>query len=146
MSIREPGTSRKRPWIAVLLALVYPGLGHLYLREWIRGIMWFGLIVSSVMLLLPDDAFPETLSVDAYVAAAAAIPLHVSLAIVVLSVLSVADAYYLARRSAAPASTQTPGDGTRNCPNCGKELDADLDFCHWCTTRIAEDPTDEDPA
>ncbi len=141
MGTQETGTSGKRPWVAVLLALVYPGLGHLYLREWIRGIMWFGLIVSSVMLLLPNDAFPETLSLDAYVTAAAAIPLHVSLALVVLSALSVADAYYLASRSRAPAPTSS-GD-TRSCPNCGKELDADLDFCHWCTTRIAEEPTEE---
>jgi hypothetical protein len=143
---QETGTTGKRPWIAVLLALVYPGLGHLYLREWIRGIMWFGLIVSSVMLLLPEDAFPESLSVDAYVTAAGAIPLHVSIAIVALSALSVADAYYLARRDAEPAGTPTPGAATRDCPNCGKELDADLDFCHWCTTRIAEEPTDEGTA
>jgi hypothetical protein len=144
VSIQETGTAGKRPWVAVVLALVYPGLGHLYLREWIRGIMWFGLIVSSVMLLLPADAFPDTLSVNAYVAAAAAIPLHVSLAIVALSALSVADAFYLARRSAAPAPTSN--GGTLSCPNCGKELDADLDFCHWCTTRIAEEPSDDRPS
>jgi uncharacterized paraquat-inducible protein A len=137
-------TSGKRPWIAVLLAILYPGLGHLYLREWIRGIMWFGLVVSSVMLLLPADAFPETVSVDAYLSAAAAIPLHVSLAIVALSALSVADAYWLARRAATPAAV---ADGeTRSCPNCGKELDEDLDFCHWCTTRLVEEPPDDGAA
>ncbi|WP_144906527.1 zinc ribbon domain-containing protein [Halobellus captivus] len=23
-----------------------------------------------------------------------------------------------------------------DCPNCGKELDPELDFCPWCTTRL----------
>ncbi|PSP91758.1 zinc ribbon domain-containing protein, partial [Halobacteriales archaeon QH_8_68_33] len=21
------------------------------------------------------------------------------------------------------------------CPNCGEDLDPDLEFCHWCTER-----------
>lgn len=28
-------------------------------------------------------------------------------------------------------------DGTITCPNCGKEVDADMEFCHWCTTEFA---------
>ncbi|WP_430506503.1 DUF7575 domain-containing protein [Haloparvum sp. PAK95] len=26
--------------------------------------------------------------------------------------------------------------GTVQCPNCGKQADASLDFCHWCTERF----------
>jgi hypothetical protein len=26
------------------------------------------------------------------------------------------------------------------CPSCGKDVDPDLDFCHWCTERIAAEP------
>ena len=26
----------------------------------------------------------------------------------------------------------------KRCPHCGKELDPDLDFCPWCTTRLAD--------
>ncbi|WP_435095945.1 DUF7575 domain-containing protein [Halorubrum sp. N11] len=28
------------------------------------------------------------------------------------------------------------------CPNCGKETDADLDFCHWCTEPLPWADTD----
>lgn len=31
-------------------------------------------------------------------------------------------------------------DDAGSCPNCGKELDPELDFCPWCTTRL--DPAD----
>lgn len=30
-----------------------------------------------------------------------------------------------------------PGEtATIDCPNCGKETDADIDFCHWCTEPL----------
>jgi len=28
------------------------------------------------------------------------------------------------------------------CPNCGKETDAELDFCHWCTEPLPWDETE----
>jgi len=28
------------------------------------------------------------------------------------------------------------GDGQVSCPHCGKETDASLDFCHWCTEAL----------
>lgn len=135
------GGSAKRPWLAVLLAIVYPGLGHLYLREWIRAVLWFGLIVSASMFLLPAESVPQSLSVGAMVESARAIPLEVSLAVLAISVLSVADAYWLATRQ-RPEPT---AEGTRTCPNCGKDIDEDLDFCHWCTTRL-EGPAEDEPA
>lgn len=139
----EHGKPRKRPWLAALLAIVYPGLGHLYLREWVRAILWFGVILSAIVLLLPESAVPETFSIEAYLTAAESIPLQVSLAIIGLSLLSVFDAYWLAQREDDSAVAQD-GDGTQTCPNCGKELDAELDFCHWCTTRL-ERGADEAP-
>ncbi|WP_096390703.1 DUF7575 domain-containing protein [Halopenitus persicus] len=40
-------------------------------------------------------------------------------------------------RNAVPATpTETPAV---TCPHCGKETDAELDFCHWCTEPL---PTD----
>ena len=41
----------KRPWLAVVLAVLHPGLGHLYLREWLRAIRsrivaWFDALVQ----------------------------------------------------------------------------------------------------
>lgn len=34
--------SGKRLWLASALAVIYPGLGHVYLREWLRALLWFG--------------------------------------------------------------------------------------------------------
>ncbi|MHB9288414.1 DUF6677 family protein [Halobacteriales archaeon Cl-PHB] len=131
--------SSKRPWIAALLAFVYPGLGHVYLRKWIRAMLWFGLVVTTSTLLIPEAAVPSSISVDALIEAGRSIPLEATLTILSISFLSVADAYWLAaqsNRQAAVAAAQT-------CPNCGKELDEDIDFCHWCTTRI-ERPAEEE--
>jgi hypothetical protein len=136
----EGGEAPKRPWLAALLAVIYPGLGHLYLREWIRGILWFGLIVSATSLLLPADAVPSALTLEAVIEATSSIPLRVSLAIVALTVLSVFDAYWLAQRAEteAAAAAVGAGEGTQSCPNCGKDLDEDLDFCHWCTEPLPD--------
>jgi hypothetical protein len=139
----EHGKPRKRPWLAALLAIIYPGLGHLYLREWVRAILWFGVIVSAIVLLLPESAIPETFTVEAYLTAAESIPLRVSVAIIALSILSVFDAYYLAQRTDEPPASAGAED-MQTCPNCGKELDADLDFCHWCTTRLDVDGEEAD--
>jgi len=142
-------SSGKRPWIAALLAVLYPGLGHLYLRLWGRAILWFVFVITSTTLLIPDDAYPSTFSVDAVLNAAQAIPLAVSLTVLALSALNVVDAYLMARRMQGGSTSTTDsvglgtgigsggdGDGTQTCPHCGKELDEDLEFCHWCTTEL----------
>jgi len=144
---RSTQTRRKRPWLAVVLAFVYPGLGHLYLRKWGRALLWFGMIVASTMVLIPDEAAPSGLSVESIVASAEAIPVEVSLFVLALSLLSVLDAYWLATRvnemAQGAADTGTEAR-TEDCPHCGKELDEDLDFCPWCTERLVE-PDDDEP-
>jgi len=140
---------RKRPWLAVLLAIVYPGLGHVYLRKWGRALLWFALIVVSTSFLIPESAVPESLSVDGLVAAAEAMPLEVSLLVLALSFLSVLDAYWLATRvneTARPAVDEQETVEPAECPNCGKDLDEDLDFCPWCTERLVEPDEDDDPS
>ena len=121
----------KRPWLAVLLAVVYPGLGHIYLREWLRALVWFFLVVTSSTLLIPETAVPETLSVEAFVAAAEAIPPEAGIALVSITAFSMADAYWVAKRR----NEVTLVEERTTCPNCGEDLDPDLEFCHWCTER-----------
>ncbi|GAB3701742.1 DUF6677 family protein [Halorubrum pallidum] len=44
-----------------------------------------------------------------------------------------------ARESRSPVAAVTGSDeGPTDveCPHCGKETDADLDFCHWCTEPL----------
>lgn len=128
-----------RPWLAVLLAFLYPGLGHVYLREWLRALVWFFLNVTSFALLMPENAVPETASVDALFRAAESIPPEAALALVSITVFSMIDAYWMAKRRNRDAAVR---EGT-TCPNCGRDVDPDLDFCHWCTERLAPEPESE---
>ena len=130
-------TGRKRPWLAALLSAVYPGLGHVYLREWVRGLLWFGLVIATVSFVIPTAAIPPTesdLTLDAVVAASQALPTAATLALFGIVVCSVADAYRLAALGNRRAEAVSGG----RCPHCGHDMDAelDLDFCPWCTARL----------
>ncbi|EMA50575.1 zinc ribbon domain-containing protein [Halococcus thailandensis] len=132
--------SGKRPLLAAALALLYPGLGHLYLREWLRALTWFGLTFATVAIALPASAIPENgagFSLDAVMQASEALPMEAEIAIFVLFVLNTVDAYRIARGSRTEQSTAA--DGKQRCPNCGRETDADLEFCQWCTEPLAAD-------
>ena len=135
------GSTRKRPWLAALLAVGYPGLGHLYLREWARALLWFGLTILTASLLVPESVVPTAMSVSSMQQAADAMPIEATIGLLVVGLLNVADAYWFAVRNNREA-TQT-ADG-RRCPNCGEEIDEDIDFCHWCTTEL--DGTAEETA
>ncbi|PSP61289.1 zinc ribbon domain-containing protein [Halobacteriales archaeon QH_8_67_36] len=128
-------TGRKRPWLAALLAFVYPGLGHVYLREWLRAVLWFGLVFSTTALLLGGSVMApldDGITVDGLVTVSQNVPLEASLALFAITVLSMADAFWMATRG----NTEAEVVEGMQCPNCGKELEGDLDFCHWCTTRL----------
>lgn len=139
---------RKRPWLAGLLALVVTGLGHAYLRRWLRGFGWFAATFAAVLLFVPPEVV-EALNTGAPIGN----PVE-ALPPVLIVVASAVDAYMLARRThAGPAHAGSTEDGSEagpaavggrhaaadsapTCPNCGKELDADLDFCPWCTVEL----------
>ena len=130
--------SEKRPWLGALLAFLLPGLGHVYLKEWLRSAMWFAFAVSAVLLFvpLPESAITGATSVSgAYEAAVQAtenLPLEALLPIWVVRIFSAVDAYWLALQRNREAE---PG---KRCPACGKPVDEDLDFCQWCTTPLPE--------
>lgn len=136
-------TGRKRPWLAALLAFIYPGLGHVYLREWLRAILWFGLVVSTTTLLVDQSVMAplnDGFSLEALLTVSQNIPLGVSVALFAITGLSMVDAFWMATRE----NVETEVVEGSKCPNCGKELEDDLEFCHWCTTRL-EQPTEEEP-
>jgi len=121
----------KRPWLAVLLALVYPGLGHAYLRAWLRALLWVWMAVLAVVLFVPDGTFDGVASVSALPSIVAGLPTEALVALGMVAAFNVVDAYWQA--------TQTiTQPGMSRCPHCGKEIDDDLeiDFCHWCTSPI----------
>ncbi|WP_128903922.1 zinc ribbon domain-containing protein [Halorubrum amylolyticum] len=141
----ERTTSQKRPWLAALLGALATGFGHLYLRRWRRAVGWFA-VLFAVSYLFVDPA-----AIDALAAGEPVDPLSVAPTLLVGGA-SVVDAYVLARaqnalarttgtaeagaREATEETKHATGETTDSCPNCGKEVDPELDFCHWCTADL----------
>jgi TM2 domain-containing membrane protein YozV len=124
--------SRKRPWLAALLGVLATGVGHFYLRRWRRGLAWVG-ILFGVTVLFVDPAAVETVTNWRAIDPVAIAP------ILLVGSLSVVDAYMLAHAHNSLARLNSvSGERFTRCPNCGRELDTDLDFCHWCSMKIED--------
>lgn len=125
--------SRKQAVLAGLLSVIYPGLGHVYLREWLRALGWFGLALATTSLVIPDSTLRAIESVEfgVLLEASRTLPRDAILAIVAVRALNVADAVLLGLERHTPAQESAP-----TCPDCGGDLDEDLDFCPWCTRRL----------
>ena len=126
--------SRRRALVAGVFAVVYPGLGHLYLREWLRALSWFGLALLTAALVMPADvvAAYEVGGMAGLFAASQDLPIASVAALLLVRLLNVVDAVRIAlvpRRRAEDPDAAT-------CPECGGAVDPDLDFCHWCTARL----------
>lgn len=141
---------RARPFVAALLGMLVTGLGHVYLRRWLRAVGWFALAFAVSVAFVPETAATDVLAgepVD---------PLSL-LPGAIVGVGSAIDAFVLARRevsaesseatvtseSADGAQAEQTEDGKVDCPACGKPVDPDLGFCHWCTTEFAAGGTDD---
>lgn len=140
-SSSEREFTRKRPWVAMLLTVFVPGLGHAYLHLWLRALVWLALYITATAFVLPDSTGPESLSVEAFVAAAEALTVEAALVVAGISLFCLLDAYVMTNQ--VNKHIRRASSGTRTtCPSCGKELDEDLTFCHWCTTEL-DGNTDE---
>lgn len=123
--------SRKRPWLAALLAVLATGLGHLYLRRWQRALGWLLALFGASYFFVDPAAMEAAAAGDVDFLALAP-----ALAVASLSAL---DAYLLAHAQNALARvTVTPDGELTHCPNCGNEVDSELTFCHWCTAELPE--------
>ena len=132
------GLTKVRPWIAALLGLAVTGLGHLYLRQWRRAVLWVALAFSISVLFVPTEAL-EMLATGGQIP-----PLVDILPILVVTLVSVADAFVLGMRQVdeTEQTAEVDESDAASCPNCGRDVDSELDFCHWCTTRLDE-PRDD---
>lgn len=135
---------RRRPLLAGLLGFLYPGLGHLYLRAWVRAIAWFALAIVTAAMVVPESAITafQQQGVDGLIAASQDFSLEVTGSLLVVRVLNVIDAYLTGLRQER-STVQSAVDEAATCPNCGGELDEDLDFCPWCTVELSEFEDDE---
>jgi hypothetical protein len=66
-------------------------------------------------------------------AASRAIPTEANVAILFVTSLSMLDAYMMA----SAGNRERAVEEGATCPHCGKELDEDLEFCHWCTADLS---------
>ena len=132
--------SRKRPWLAVLLTVIIPGLGHFYLRLWGRAVLWLGLSMLTSFAFVPSGAVPESFSVSAIMEASQSLSTQGTVVLFGISLFCIVDVVLMTRHINNYV-TRTETEGVKHCPNCGKELDQDIDFCHWCTTEL--ETTDE---
>lgn len=121
-----------RPWIAALLALLFTGLGHLYLRRWRRAAGWLVALLAATVLLVPPE------SVEAFAAGEQVSPLTLAPTLL-LSVLSVVDAYRIGASSRADGAAESEPESVVRCPRCGREREADVPFCEWCAERTPDD-------
>lgn len=51
--------SRAKTWPAYLLAVLCPGAGHLYVREWTRGLTWAALCAGALVFLSPGTLLAD---------------------------------------------------------------------------------------
>ncbi len=135
----------RRSLVAAVLALVYPGLGHLYLRAWLRAIAWFVVALIAAAMVMPESAYAayEANGFSGLLDASRNLPMEAILSMTVVRVLNALDAYLTGLQQTV---TKEPTADAATCPECGKELDEDLDFCPWCTTRLEPEESDEPPA
>jgi hypothetical protein len=133
---QPPGEAiERRPLVAAVLALV-PGLGHAYTRAWTRALLWVALFTTSLWFLAPDGVLNGVLSVETFEEAYSTNP-DLVLFVLAVWVMNVVDAYLTTSRLNQRARQE------QTCPHCGKELDGDLDFCHWCTTPLDAPDSEE---
>ena len=130
------GERGRRPGVAAAFAVLLPGAGHAYARAWIRALLWGALFLTSLWFLATDGSLAGVPSVDALTDAYSNAPDLVLFALAVW-VMNVVDAYLTTSRLNRYASDK------QRCPHCGKELDGELAFCHWCSTPLDETDSEE---
>lgn len=136
----------RRGLLAAVLGFLYPGLGHVYLRRWVRAVTWFLLAIATAAVVVPPSAYEAFQSggISGLMEASGSFGLEVTLSLLTVRLLNVADVYIIAVRNAAAAAAQSESpDEAATCPECGGDLDEELDFCPWCTTRF-DDSESED--
>ena len=131
-----------RALAAAGLSLLVPGAGHALVRAWGRALIFFSLFIASIALLFPVEALWDAAGDGAVTDVPGIVEAETS-------IIAQFTVWFLVLFAAIDAGfhalglSQGPGGGDDgpSCPQCGKPLDDDLSFCHWCTTRldVAED-------
>ncbi|WP_222920025.1 zinc ribbon domain-containing protein [Natrinema sp. SYSU A 869] len=131
-------------WLRALLAaglsVIMPGAGHVLVRDWLRAALFAGLFLSVSAFFLPIDqlaaAGPITNvnEINAYAdIMAEETDAMAQFFLSFIALFAAIDATFRALGYPPRGADDTEGP---TCPECGKGIDDDLEFCHWCTTRL----------
>ncbi|MDJ1431085.1 zinc ribbon domain-containing protein [Halostagnicola sp. A-GB9-2] len=119
---------------AAILSVILPGAGHAMLRDWARALLFGGLFALGIYFFVPTGDMMAAESMTEMVETMNAETSTVNQFFLMFIVLFAAiDSTFRALGFPPNGSQDTDGP---TCPSCGKELDDDLTFCHWCTTRL----------
>ena len=134
-------------WLRALaaagLSVLLPGAGHALIRDWIRALLFGGLFISALVVFMPSTdqvaaAGSVTDGMDVVTEETSTLSQYIITFIILFAAI---DAGFRAM-GFPPQSADATDEPT--CPECGKELDGDLSFCHWCTTRLEPPGTDDE--
>ncbi|MEY7851479.1 zinc ribbon domain-containing protein [Natrarchaeobius sp. A-rgal3] len=134
-------------WLRALaaagLSVLMPGAGHALIRDWLRTLVFAGLYLSAIVIFLPSiDQVTAIGSVgEGMELVADEIDTMGQFVLSFIVLFAAIDATFRAM-GLPPGASNESADGP-TCPECGKELDEDLTFCHWCTTRLEPIEPDE---
>ncbi|WP_254533728.1 DUF6677 family protein [Natrinema gelatinilyticum] len=120
---------------AVVLSLLSPGLGHIYLRAWVRALVWFGVVLSAVVLILPTD-FLVTITTGT---AASIAGIDAQIPTVTLVILAVVSRVLCALDAWLTQRQQTNGETHAHCNACNRSVEVTVEFCHWCLEPVEAD-------
>mgnify|MGYP000406884726 CR=1 FL=1 len=136
-----------RAILAAGLSVIMPGAGHVLSRDWLRAVAFAGLFLSASAFLLPLDQLATTgaTSYDAAITQATAMAEDTDpMAQFLLSFIALFATLDAAFRGLRYSADRTTGADGATCPECGKDVDPDLEFCHWCTTRLESDAAESE--
>jgi hypothetical protein len=140
-------------WLRALtaagLSVLLPGAGHVFIRDWIRGLAFGGVFLAAVVVFLPPTE--QIVAADSMTGMMSVIAEEtdmISQFVISFIVLFAAIDATFRSMGLPPGSNDGHGeDSGPSCPHCGKPLDEDLTFCHWCTTRLEPvEPEEDDSA
>lgn len=131
-----------RAFAAGSLSVLLPGAGHVLLRDWFRALVFAGLYVTAVALFFPElqDIAAAGSVTDTAAEVSEEIDTPGQFILSFIHLFAAIDATF--RGLGFPPNDGDSTDGP-TCPECGKAIDEDLEFCHWCTTRLETHESEE---
>ncbi len=129
-----------RALAAALLSLLFPGIGHAVIRDWVRALFFAGLFIMALALTFSTDQLSALTSLEGATTVLTEDLTRIDQFFLSFLVLFAATDALL--RGLGTVGQPSSHDGP-SCPHCGRELDADLEFCHWCTAKLATPEDDE---